>query len=335
MDRNVERTGLLPAERPRKRLIRLQSTTDPTHGKRPEDRTVDELLDAGVVVLDKPSGPSSHQVTAWLRDALEVKAVGHGGTLDPKVTGVLPISVGRATKAIQALLTSGKEYVCVMRLHEDRDEADIRRVAGQFVGKINQTPPVRSAVARRPRIRRVYYLDVMEINGRDVLFRVGCQAGTYIRNLCVDMGRALGTRGHMQELRRTRTGLFNEDDLVTLHDALDARHFRSQGDDSWIKRVVRPVEDIARHLPKIVLRDSAIDAVCNGAPLACIGIAQLDAGIEEGDLVALESLKGELVGLAKASMTSQVILESEKGIAAASERVIMRKGTYPRVWSRH
>lgn len=313
----------------------MASNTSAEHGKKPEDRTAAERLQAGVVVLDKPSGPSSHQVTAWLRNALQVERVGHGGTLDPKVTGVLPVTTGQATKAVQALLTSGKEYVAVMRLHEDRDEDAVRKVIAQFTGKVNQTPPVRSAVARRPRIRRIYYNDLLEVEGRDVLFRVGCQAGTYIRNLCVDMAKALGTRGHMQELRRTRTGLFTEDDLVTLHDALDARIFMEEGDDSWMHRVVKPVEAVTAHLPKIVLRDTAVDAVCNGAPLAVIGVAQLDAGIEEGELVALETLKGELVALGKASMTALQILQSEKGVAATSERVIMRKGTYPRVWRRH
>lgn len=330
-----DRSGVLPAERPRKRLVRMASDTSPDHGKRPEDRDISERLASGVVVLDKPSGPSSHQVTAWLRQALGVQRTGHGGTLDPKVTGVLPVTTGRGTKAVQALLTSGKEYVAVMRLHEDINEKSVRQAAEAFTGKINQTPPVRSAVKRRPRIRRVYYNDVLEVDGRDVLLRVGCQAGTYIRNLCVDMARHLGTRGHMQELRRTRTGLLNEDDLVTLHDALDARVFMEDGDPSWMMDVVKPVEAVTAHLPKIVLRDSAIDAVCHGAPLAMIGVAQLDAGIEENELVALESLKGELVGLGRAATTSQNIVAKEKGIAARSERVIMPKGTYPRVWSRH
>lgn len=329
-----ERSGLLPAERPRKRLVRMASQTDPHHGKKPADRDVHELLQAGLVVLDKPAGPTSHQVTAWLRDAMRIKVAGHGGTLDPKVTGVLPVTINDGTKVVQSLLQSGKEYVAVMRLHEERDEAAVQALAAKFTGKVNQTPPVRSAVAKRPRIRRVYYLDILEHQGRDVLFRVGCQAGTYIRNLCVDMARSLGTRGHMQELRRTRTGLLHEDQCVTLHDILDARTFFDAGDERWIRRAVRPVEDVTAHLNKIVVRDSAVDAVCHGAPLAVIGVAQLDAGIEAGEMVAVETLKGELVGLGKAAMTTQQILGQEKGIAAAVERVVMRKGTYPRVWKR-
>lgn len=330
-----ERSGVLPAERPRKRLVRMQQNTDPRHGKRPEDRDLPELLSAGVVPLDKPSGPSSHQVTAWLREALQVERVGHGGTLDPKVTGALPVTVGGGTKVVQALLSAGKEYLCVLRLHEDRDEAAIQAAAEGFVGKVRQTPPVRSAVAKRPRLRRIYYLDILEVQGRDVLLRVGCQAGTYIRNLCIDMAKALGTRGHMQELRRTRTGLFREEQLVTLHDCLDGRIFWQQhGDEAALRRCVLPVEAVTAHLNAVVLRDSAVDAVCHGAPLAVIGVAQLDAGIEPGELVSLMSLKGELVAIGEAKMTSHQILESEKGIAVAPDRVVMRAGTYPRAWKR-
>ncbi len=329
------RSGVLPAERPRKRLVRMAAQTDEKYGKRPEDRSMAEILGAGVVPLDKPSGPTSHQVAAWLRNVLEVTEVGHGGTLDPKVTGALPVTINGAVKSVSALLTAGKEYVSVMRLHEERNEGDIRRIAAGFVGKINQTPPVRSAVARRPRIRRVYYLDVLEVQGRDVLFRVGCQAGTYIRNLCVDMARALETRGHMQELRRTRTGLFTESDLVTLHDCLDARIFwRDDKDESFLRACVRPVEAVTAHLNAVVVRDSAVDAVCHGAPLAAIGVAQLDAGIEVGEDIAILTLKGELVGLAEAKMTSHQVISEEKGIAAAASRIVMRKGTYPRTWKK-
>ena len=156
-----------------------------------------------------------------------------------------------------------------------------------------------------------------------------------MRNLCVDLGKALGTRGHMQELRRTRTGLFTEEDLVSLHDCLDARVFWEQDkDDSFLRQCVKPVESVTAHLNTIVLRDSAVDAVCHGAPLACIGVAQLDAGIEVGEPVAFQTLKGELVGLGEAQMTSQQIMAADKGIAGNVSRVVMRKGTYPRTWKK-
>jgi H/ACA ribonucleoprotein complex subunit 4 len=326
---------MLPAERPRKRLVRMAAATDDKYGKRPEDRSIQELLACGVIPLDKPAGPTSHQVAAWVREALEVTEVGHGGTLDPKVTGALPVAVGGGTRALGALLSAGKEYVAVLRLHEAADEGAVRRAAAGFVGKVTQTPPVRSAVARRPRQRRIYYLDVLQVEGRDVLFRAGCQAGTYIRNLCIDIAKAAGTRGHMQELRRTRTGLFTEADLVTLHDVRDARvFFAEEKDDSFLRRCVRPVEAATAHLNAVVVRDSAVEAVCHGAPLAVIGVAQLDAGIEPGEEIAIQSLKGELVALAEARMTSHQVLEEEKGIAAQPTRVVLRKGTYPKTWKK-
>lgn len=331
----MRRSGVLPAERPRKRLVRIESPTDDKYGKRPSERSIPELLACGLVPLDKPAGPTSHQVAAWLRLALDVKEVGHGGTLDPNVTGALPVAIGSGVKTLQGLLAAGKEYVCVLRLHGDAHEADVKRVAAGFVGKVNQTPPTRSAVAKRPRLRRIYYLDVMETEGRDVLFRVGCQAGTYIRNLCVDMGRALGVKGHMQELRRTRTGLYTEADLVSLHDVRDAMAFyRDDHDEAPLRRAVRPIESATAHLNHIVVRDAAIEALCHGAPLAAVGVAQIDAGIEEQELVAILSLKGELVALGRAEATSQAIVAADTGIVAKVERVVMRRGTYPRVWGK-
>jgi H/ACA ribonucleoprotein complex subunit 4 len=149
------------------------------------------------------------------------------------------------------------------------------------------------------------------------------------------MAKALGTKGHMQELRRTRTGLFTEDDLVTLHDCVDARAFWEQEqEETAIRRCVKPVEAVTAHLNSIAIRDSAVDAVCHGAPLACIGVAQLDAGIEAGEQVAVHTLKGELVGLAEARMTSHQVMEADKGIAATVSRVVLRKGTYPKTWKK-
>ena len=180
-------------------------------GKRPSDRTIGELLQGGVIILDKPSGPTSHQATAWVRDALKCEKVGHGGTLDPYVSGVLPITLGKAVRLTDVVLSSDKEYVCLMRLHADRPEKRVREVISRFVGKIYQLPPVRSAVKRQVRIRTIHEIEVLDIRGRDVLFRVRCDAGTYVRTLCVDIGDLLGCGANMVELRRTRSGKMTED----------------------------------------------------------------------------------------------------------------------------
>ena len=175
----------LPSEKKRKRIIKVQVKTNPNYGKKPSERTVKELLNNGAIILDKPCGPTSHQVDAWIKEILEIDKVGHGGTLDPNATGLLPIGVGDATKALQVLLLADKEYVGIMKLHKDADEKKILKTCESFIGEITQIPPVRSAVKRVKRKRHVYYFDILEIKDRDVLFRVGCESGTYVRTLCL------------------------------------------------------------------------------------------------------------------------------------------------------
>lgn len=319
----------------RKRLVKAEATTDPKFGKTPAERTPDELLRMGVVNLDKPSGPTSHQVASWVALITGADPVGHGGTLDPRVTGVLPVGLGEATKGVRALLTAGKEYVTLLRLHTDVPENRVREAAKQFVGKVKQLPPVRSAVARRVRQREIYYLDVHEVKGRDILFTVGCEAGTYVRNLCIDIARALNTRGHMQQLLRTRTGPFHLDDTVTLQDLADGVAFwKEDANEKELRRVVRPMESLFSHLPKIVVRDSAIGAICHGAPLAVPGVSAVDSDVEPGRPVLIESLKGEAVAYAVAEMPGRTIVEKETGVAARPERIMMPKDTYPKVWKR-
>ena len=302
-------------------------------GLKPSDRSVEQLLAAGVINLDKPLGPTSHQVTAWVRDILQIEKIGHGGTLDPKVSGVLPIATGKATRATDLVLKSDKEYVCLMRLHRDRTPEQIRKVMETFVGDIYQVPPLRSAVKRQLRVRAVRSIKILEISGRGVLFRVSCDAGTYIRTLCVDIGEALGVGAHMEELRRNRSGSMLETDSVTLQELKDAHVlWKEEGDDSWIRRIVKPMESLLEPLPKIVLKDSAIDAICHGADLAVVGIAKHEDGLYRGEVVAFISQKGEGVGLGITQMTSLEMARAREGIAARTDRVFMEPGTYPKMW---
>ena len=169
---------LLPADTPRDTIIKATDTTSPEFGFTSLDELpIEHLLANGVIALDKPAGPTSHEVATWVRRILEANRVGHGGTLDPGVTGVLPTGVGSATKAMQALLPAGKEYVCVLELHHAVPEDDIVEAVNEFVGKIYQKPPLRSSVKRVLRVREVYYNKIIEIKGRLIVFRVGSQAG--------------------------------------------------------------------------------------------------------------------------------------------------------------
>jgi H/ACA ribonucleoprotein complex subunit 4 len=313
-------------------LVRDRSPLEVDAGKRPRDRTMEELLDAGIINMDKPQGPTSHQATAWVRDILHVEKIGHGGTLDPKVSGVLPIATGRAVRALNLVLRSDKEYVCLMRLHRDRKEEDVRRVMDTFVGRIYQTPPVRSAVKRQMRVRTVHHLRILEIGGRDVLFRVSCDAGTYIRTLCVDIGDALGVGASMEDLRRIRSGDMTEDSAITLQDIKDAYVEWKAGNEDWLRSIVLPFELLFDPLPKLVLKDSAVDAICHGADLAVVGVAQADEAIAKDSVVAMFTSKGEAVAVGTARMTALEIIKAKEGIACGTDRVYMPAGTYPRMW---
>jgi H/ACA ribonucleoprotein complex subunit 4 len=322
-----------PWQGPRKRLAKADATTTPEHGCAPEARPLREHLRLGAIPLDKPAGPTSHQVVAWTKLALGITKAGHGGTLDPQVTGVLPIALNDATRAVKALLLAPKEYVAIMRLHGEVPKARVEKVVEEFTGPIYQTPPLQAAVKRELRVRTIYQHRLLEMRERDALLRVSCEAGTYIRKLCVDMGIALGTGANMQALRRTRTASVGEADCVSMHDVRDAMEwYKQDGDEAELRRVVWPMERLLAHLPKVVLRDSAIDAICHGANLAMPGIVGVDEGIAAGDVVLLQSLKGEGVALAKALVDSEAIVAADAGFATETMRVLMDPGTYPKGW---
>lgn len=325
--------GKLPSEVKRRIVTRHKASTDPDYGKRPEERSPEEHIKHGVINLDKPSGPTSHEVVSWVKNMLGLRRAGQGGTLDPKVTGVLPIALEESTKIARAFLLAGKEYVCVMRLHDDATKSRIERILKELTCEIYQRPPVKSAVKRQLRTRTIYYMDLLEIDGRDVLFKVGCEAGTYIRKLCYDIGELVGCGAQMLELRRTKSGSFKEENIVTLHDVIDAyTFFKENGTDKYLKETILPVEKAIDFLPRVMARDSAVDAICHGADLAVPGVSKLDADINIGDLIAIFTLKEELIGIGKAVMDTKTMLIEDSGIAINTKRVIMRPGTYPRMW---
>ena len=322
-----------PWEVTRTVIMRAEEETDPSLGCPPDQRPLRQHIKFGILNLDKPPGPTSHEVVAWVKKLLELDKAGHGGTLDPKVTGVLPIALEETTKVVQALLQSGKEYICVMRTHADEEETRVVETLRLFEGRIYQRPPIRASVKRRLRVRTIYRIDYLEGDGRNWLFRVACESGTYIRKLCYDVGEILGDGAHMHELRRTRSGPFTEDDLITLYDLADAiDRLQEEGDEEPLRRIVQPMEAALRLLPKVWIRDSAVEALCTGAALAVPGILRLESGIEEGSMVAVMTQKGEGVALMRAEMPGDEILESEHGIAATPLRVLMPRGTYPKMW---
>lgn len=249
------------------------------------------------------------------------------------MTGILPVALEDATKVVQAFLYSGKEYVCVMQLHADVSNIDLVQVIKEFTGEVYQKPPLRASVKRAPRKRFIYKLDIHEINGRMVLFTCSCQAGTYIRKLCSDIGEVLGCGAHMAELRRTRAGPFTEQTgLTTLHDLRAAEEEYEKGNDSQMRGIIRPMELALQVLPQVVLRDSAVDSICHGAALAMPGISKVEASVKKNEAVALFTLKGEAVAIGRALLSFKEIAEQDRGLAIRPERVLMERGTYPAMW---
>lgn len=315
-------------------VVKSSSVTNDDYGCDPFNRPIEEHITHGVINLDKTSGPTSHEIDAWVKRILHVDKTGHSGTLDPKVTGILPIGVGSATRVIQLLLIAPKEYVCLMRLHQDVDEKKVRAMFEKFTGKIFQTPPVKSAVKRELRARNIYYSTIHEIEGRDVLFRIGCESGTYVRTYCHNIGEALGCGAHMAELRRTKVGPFDEsENLITLQDLTDAYYYYAEeGDEFYIRNVIMPMEVATEHLPKVIIRDSAVGAICHGADLAAGGIVSMSDNLQYNDVVAIMTLKGELVASAKALLGLDEIMNADSGIMFETDKVFMEPNVYPSMW---
>ena len=306
-------------------LIKKQEASSTPFGCYPGARTLEEHIKNGIIILDKPSGPSSHQVDRWIKDILEIDKCSHGGTLDPRVSGVLVIALENATKLMPILLSSKKEYVGIIHLHKDIEKKKIEKEFESFIGKVKQLPPVKSAVARREREREIYYLELLEIEGRNILFKIECEAGFYVRRFADDLGKRLKIGAHLQELRRTKSGSFSEDKTITLQDLFDA-----DKNEEKIRKAILPMELAIESTSKVIISDNAIDNVCNGAPLAVGGIVRLEDNIKKENWVAILSLKGELIAIGKAMINSKEMLEKSKGLAIKTDRVLMRKGTYPK-----
>lgn len=308
-----------------KREVLTKKESKGVLGIKPEERTTEDIVSYGVINIDKPPGPTSHQVSDYVQRILGLKKAGHSGTLDPRVTGVLVVAIGRATRVVQTLLPAGKEYAALMHLHKPVDKKKLDNVLKEFTGKIKQKPPLKSSVKRVERFRNVYYIDVLEIDGQDVLFKIGCQAGTYIRKICHDIGKKLKVGAHMQELRRTKAASFDESTLFTLQDLTDAfYYYREEGNDKFIRKVIQPVENAIRHLPKIWVLDNAVGSLLHGIDLKIPGVSKLNDGIKENDLVAVMTLKNELVAIGTSLMASEEIMKKEKGLAVNVHKVFMK-----------
>lgn len=241
------------------------------------------------------------------------------------MTGVLPVALENSVKAMQLMMGMDKEYVGIMHLHKDVDENILRNEIANFIGKIKQRPPVRSAVARKEREREIYFFDVLEIQNRDVLFKSGVQAGTYIRKLIHDIGKNI-SGANMTELRRTKAGNFTEDESFPVVKIKDAYEFWKEGNGELLRKMLIPVDFVVSEIAKrIFVKDSAIPNILNGSPIYPNGITRIEKGIVAGDTIGIYSNNGELIAIGITKMDDEKMLAAKKGEAVRTDRVIMTK----------
>jgi len=316
--------------------VRSNHWTTVEGGWSPLRRPIKQHINYGMINLDKPSNPSSHEVVSWIKRILKAEKTGHAGTLDPKVTGTLIICINRATRLVKSQQNAGKTYVGVLRMHDKCSKKALVEALQRLTGPCFQRPPLIAAVKRQLRVRHIYDNTLLEYD-KDrhlAVFQTFCEAGTYIRTLCVHMGLLLGVGGHMEELRRTKTGVLSEDDhLATMHDILDAQHmYKTEKNDAYLRRIILPCEYLLTSHKRVVIKDSAINAICYGAKLMIPGLARYENGIEVNDLIVVMTAKGEAVAIAIAQMTTAQMGTLDHGIVAKTKRVIMDRDVYPRRW---
>ncbi|EEY14087.1 centromere/microtubule-binding protein CBF5 [Verticillium alfalfae VaMs.102] len=300
--------------------------------RNPLKRDIKSYISSGVINLDKPSNPSSHEVVAWLKRMLRFNASRHPDPIANKP------SIDRATRLVKSQQGAGKEYVCVIRLHDKLPGGQVQfaRALETLTGALFQRPPLISAVKRQLRIRTIHESKVIEFdNDRHLgVFWVSCEAGTYIRTLCVHLGLLLGVGAHMQELRRVRSGAMDENKgLVTLHDVLDAQWtMDNTRDESYLRRVISPLETLLTSYKRVVVKDSAVNAVCYGAKLMLPGLLRYESEIEVHDEVVMMTTKGEAIALGIAQMSTVEMSTCDHGVVAKIKRCIMERDLYPRKW---
>lgn len=316
--------------------VRTNHYTPLPHGASPLKRDLVNYVKSGFINLDKPANPSSHEVVAWIKRILRVDKTGHSGTLDPKVTGCLIVCIERATRLVKSQQGAGKEYVCIYRLHESVERKRVQQELERLKGALFQRPPLISAVKRQLRVRTVYESKLIEHDEERNLgiFWVSCEAGTYIRTMCVHMGLMLGCGGQMQELRRVRSGIQNEKEgMFTMHDVMDAQWlYDNHKDENYLRRVIKPLEALLTGHKRIIMKDSAVNAVCYGAKIMLPGVLRYEDGIEIDQEIVICTTKGEAICIALAKMTTATMASCDHGVVAKIKRVIMERDTYPRKW---
>jgi len=283
-------------------------------------KDISELVSRSVINLDKPFGITSRQTVVEIKNIFNCKKVGHVGTLDPRVTGVLIVALDRATKTMPVLMGLDKEYEGVIYLHKDIDKKTIEKVVADcFLGEITQTPPVKSHVARKPRKRMIYSFDIIEKDGQNVIFKTKVQAGTYIRKLCSDIGEKLGIIAQMKELRRTKVGHFKIEDSHSLEEIKKAYE---EGNETLLQKILIPIEKAIPHVKKVYVNDFSIKTIKNGSPVLSSHVIKTQPNIKPKEMIGIFSLKDEFVALGVANTDSKGMMSKKDNSVIRTDRIL-------------
>ena len=309
------------------------AVTDDAIGTYPDQKTIEQRLESGFFLLDKGAGPTSHQVAAWVRDMLGLPRLGHGGTLDPFATGVLPLMSGKAMRLTKQILEQNKTYIAVFQFKNAISGEDLEEVMHKLTGRIYNVPPEISAVRVQVRTRKIHDFSLLDQHEKRIVARIRCEAGTYIRTMARDMGLLLNQPVELKELRREDSGSFSLDDCVQLHEIADAVWlWKECNEGEALLRMLHPTEKLLAGLPRIIVKDSAVAALAHGAPLLRPGLVSIPDDLTPGQNVLVTSIKGEAVCFVKVNCDSETITTMEKGEIARPSAVLMNDDVYPRRW---
>ena len=314
-------------------VLQTNVNTNPAHGTLPDERSLEALLRSGFILIDKPAGPTSHQLAAWARDLFGLDRLGHGGTLDPFATGVLPLMAGRTMKITNKVLKHTKSYIAVFRFKAIPEQEALASAMARMTGRIYNVPPEVSAVKVQVRTRRIHTFEQLDMVGTDLVARITCEAGTYIRTMARDLGLMLGTPVNLKELRRETSGLYHLDHCITMDQLADAVWlWKECGEEGALRKVIHPIEKLLVDVPSCTVKDSAVAALTYGAPLLLPGLVTVPAGLKKGSELLVKSLKGEAVAFVKLKVDSDTISSLENGEVARPSAVLMDTDVYPRRW---
>ena len=316
-------------------ILEKDAKTSPDHGTIPSERTIEQLLESCFILLDKSPGPSSHQVSAWARDMMGLEKLGHGGTLDPFASGLLPLLSGKAMRLTGKILTHDKSYLALFKFGKELERNEIVEKMEMLKGKVYNVPPEISAVRVQVRTRKISKFDILDFDGNSLLTHIECEAGTYVRTMARDLGLLLDTPVELKELRRPTSGEFSLSQSITMQQLADAYWlWQEKGEEDAMLRILHPIEDMLSDLPRVVVKDGAAAALSHGAPLLRPGVVSIDDDLNVGSEVLLVTMKGEAVAIAKMSQNSKVIPDMNQGEVAKPNCVLMKEDTYPRSWKK-